>query len=93
MVVGVVVVVELVDGSPLVVVVVDPVLVVAGLVAAPRYATPRPEVTAEPTSIAWVSRFTRVNRRSRCCGVRGGGVMSWLGTSFMAPGKDETSGC
>jgi hypothetical protein len=50
-------------------------VVVTGFAAPAKYITATPEMTPEPTSTAWVSRRTRAKRRSRCCGVRGVGVI------------------
>ena len=50
-------------------------VVVTGFAAPAKYITATPEMTPEPTSSAWVSRRTRAKRRSRCCGVRGVGVI------------------
>ena|GEM_PF-1524094 len=50
-------------------------VVVTGFAEPAKYITATPEMTPEPTSSAWVSRRTRAKRRSRCCGVRGVGVI------------------
>lgn len=66
-VVGVVVVVEVVEGA----VVVES----TGVALLAKKPTITPETTPEPMKTDWVRRRTRAKRRSRCWGVRKGGLM------------------
>jgi hypothetical protein len=50
-------------------------VVTTGFVVPAKYTTRRADSTPELTRSPWVSRRTRANRRSRCCGVRVAGVI------------------
>jgi hypothetical protein len=82
-VVGRVVVVE--PGVEDVVDVVGVVVETSAFAVPPRYATRRPELTAEPAKTICVRRRTRANRRSRCWGVRVSGVKGVLRLQSRRP--------